>query len=494
MFGLLMPQSVKAAETPDITIKAEYAEHVAIPNVTFHLYSVATIDQTDNVVYQAPFDQLSLSTQPLSEENIQKTATTLADYVQAKNLVAAQTKQTNASGMLTFVLNDYQESGMIYLVLGENTTTKDNERLSFQPLLIQIPYQTNGNLHPILIPKPTKEQVKEKIDLSVLKVWKNDTTQTRPESITVGLYHEGKKEAEQVLNEENSWRHTFKDLTDDGKWQIIEETVPTGYTVAITESQKTLIITNTKTTTTPPSKTPPTTTSTTPRHLPQTGVLWWPVSVLSIMGGFLLVIGLIKRKTWLKVAIYLGLCSVSIAIGMTIYNLWDDYRAGQEVTLLNQQLHQQAKITATNQKEQPVWDQDMAMPSEKVENETIIGTLKIDKLNLELPILKEWSKDNSRLAPCRYTGSIYKNDLIIAGHNYLSHFAKLNKLTTGDHLSFQDMEGRTFEYEVSGIEMIAGSDVTAMQEGKWDLTLFTCNYDGTQRLTIRCNKVFEQGV
>ena len=486
--------ALAAEETPDITLKAEHGEHIAIPDVTFHLYTVASIAADGQLIFEAPFDNLKLDTQPLSEENIQSLSNTLSAYVKAQNIAASQTKATGPSGILTFSLTNYEEPGKVYLILGDNVTI-NQEKLSFQPLLVQIPYQTNGNLHPIIIPKPVKLPEQTTKDLSVVKVWKNDTEQTRPTSITVGLYKNGQKQAEQVLNDANSWRHTFTALTANDDWQIVEENVPSGYTVTINETTSTIVVTNTKTTPPTTTKTPPTTTitTTTGKHLPQTGVLWWPVAVLSIIGGFSLVIGILRRHTRLKLGIYLGLSLMSMAAGMTIYNIWDDNRAAQEVSKINQELKQKTAQKASSVTS-PVWDQDMSMPTQSVENERVIGTLRIDKLNLELPILRDWSPANSKIAPCRYEGSIYKNNLIIAGHNYLAHFAKLNRLTTGDAVSFEDMERRIFDYKVSSIEMIDGSDVSAMTSGKWDLTLFTCNYDGTQRLTIRCVKNFEQGV
>lgn len=485
--------SVLAAETPDITIKAEHGEHIAIPDVTFHLYPVASVATDGHLIYEAPFDNLNLTTQPLSEENIQSLSNTLSAYVKAQNISASQTKATGPSGVLTFSLTDYQEPGKIYLILGDSLITANQEKLSFQPLLVQIPYQTNGNLHPIIIPKPIKLPDETNKELSVVKVWKNDTEQVRPESITVGLYKNGKKQAEQILNEANSWRYTFTNLTGVDDWQIIEEKVPSGYTVAINETTSTIVITNTKSTPPTITKTPPTTTTTTTKHLPQTGVLWWPVTVLSIIGSFLLVIGIIRRKQRMKIGIYLGLSLLSMASGMTIYNVWDDHRAAQEVSKINAELKHEVAQKASSVTS-PVWDQDMSMPTKNVENEQVIGTLHIKKLALDLPILKDWSQANSKIAPCRYEGSIYKNNLIIAGHNYLAHFAKLNRLDIGDTLSFEDMEGRLFDYKVSSVEMIDGSDVSAMNAGKWDLTLFTCNYDGTQRLTIRCEKMFVQEV
>ena len=49
------------------------------------------------------------------------------------------------------------------------------------------------------------------------------------------------------------------------------------------------------------------------------------------------------------------------------------------------------------------------------------------------------------------------------------------------------MMGMTYTYTVSEIELVNGYDVEQMKQNDgWDLTLFTCNYSGRQRITLRC--------
>lgn len=75
---------------------------------------------------------------------------------------------------------------------------------------------------------------------------------------------------------------------------------------------------------------------------------------------------------------------------------------------------------------------------------------------------------------------------IIAGHNYRSHFSRLKTLDIGSKIWFIDVEGNRFEYKVSDIEIIKGTNVKQMEKGKWDMTLFTCTYGGQNRMALRC--------
>lgn len=119
------------------------------------------------------------------------------------------------------------------------------------------------------------------------------------------------------------------------------------------------------------------------------------------------------------------------------------------------------------------------------------GYISMPSLNLELPVMSSWSYPNLKKAPCRYSGAPETNDLIIAAHNYTSHFGKIRRLTAGDPVVFTDTLGRQFMYSVSFIEVIEGQDVEQMFSGQaeeWDLTLFTCTLGGKSRVTIRADR------
>ena len=128
----------------------------------------------------------------------------------------------------------------------------------------------------------------------------------------------------------------------------------------------------------------------------------------------------------------------------------------------------------------------MDMPVKQVNGINYIGYIEIPALNLELPIIAEETASNLKLAPCRYAGSAYQDNLVIAGHNYIQHFGYLNKLSYGDVIRIVDMDGNVFRYEVADLEVIPADGVADMLGGDWDLTLFTCNVSKSARITIRC--------
>ena len=134
----------------------------------------------------------------------------------------------------------------------------------------------------------------------------------------------------------------------------------------------------------------------------------------------------------------------------------------------------------------------MPMPVQVIDGEEYIGILQIPDLALELPIIGEWSYPRLRTAPCRYVGSACTHDLIIAAHNYASHFGGLASLAQGSEVIFTDMDGNRFIYAVSETEQLPGTAIEEMKSGDWDLTLFTCTIGGAARVTVRCELTAEE--
>ena len=129
------------------------------------------------------------------------------------------------------------------------------------------------------------------------------------------------------------------------------------------------------------------------------------------------------------------------------------------------------------------------MPAVEEDGGDYIGVLELPLLGLELPVMESWSYPDLRVAPCRYSGSAYQDDMVVAAHNYKSHFGCLKELRLGDEVRFTDMEGNVFRYAVADLETLGKYDVEKMTSGDWDLTLFTCTYGGKSRVTVRCQRM-----
>ncbi len=129
---------------------------------------------------------------------------------------------------------------------------------------------------------------------------------------------------------------------------------------------------------------------------------------------------------------------------------------------------------------------NVQMPVATVNGYDFIGTLEIASLQLKLPVMSEWASSKLRVSPCRYTGSVYEDNLIICAHNYKKHFGKIKTLKSGDAVSFTDMNGNLFRFKVVDIETVNPRIPEKITDGNWDLSLFTCTASGSSRVVVRC--------
>ena len=132
---------------------------------------------------------------------------------------------------------------------------------------------------------------------------------------------------------------------------------------------------------------------------------------------------------------------------------------------------------------------EMEMPVKEVDGREYVGTLELPTLDRTLPVLNGWDYELLQVAPCRYEGSAYTGNLIIMAHNYDSHFGRLKNLQIGDPVTFRDVEGNTFSYQVVSLETLNPTDTEEMEAGDWDLTRFTCTIGGKYRVTVRCSQI-----
>ena len=191
-----------------------------------------------------------------------------------------------------------------------------------------------------------------------------------------------------------------------------------------------------------------------------------------------------------KVLMLLGLLLLVGAAGLYGYNEWIDYRAGQEsdaaVSVLVDEIqnHEVAIVEVTGDQS----DEALIKVAE-LDGAYYMGVLSIPKLEKVLPIQSDWSEEKLKSTPCRYSGNLEEGELVIAGHNYKRHFTGLAQLTRGDSVVFTDLEGNQIFYEVREVYTVAATDIDGMVNSGYDLSLFTCNYGGQARVTVRCDRV-----
>lgn len=121
-----------------------------------------------------------------------------------------------------------------------------------------------------------------------------------------------------------------------------------------------------------------------------------------------------------------------------------------------------------------------------IKGQEYIGIVYIPILNnLALPVINECTESNLKISVCKYSGSIQQGNFVIAGHNYKSSFGKLSGLAVGNIAYFKDVNGIVYKYHCKAIENLSPKSVEEMTTGDWDMTLFTCTYNGANRVAYR---------
>ena len=206
------------------------------------------------------------------------------------------------------------------------------------------------------------------------------------------------------------------------------------------------------------------------------------------------------------------------ALLLFLYNGYEERRAGQQAELLVAELQ-----TMIAEQPQPVPEPEdhpvtmpqaeSAVPETEIEaeisepEETIpaempvvmldgydyIGWLSIPDLGLALPVMAEWDYERLKIAPCRHFGSSRTDDLVIAAHNYRTHFGSLASLSAGAEVVFTDMDGVENRYQLAEAPILLPPEaVDAVQNSGHDLVLYTCTPGNAQRVAAFCDRAAEE--
>lgn len=182
----------------------------------------------------------------------------------------------------------------------------------------------------------------------------------------------------------------------------------------------------------------------------------------------------------------LGIVLIVVALSLCAYNVYDSFRASwSSKKILDAYVAKQSSI---DQGEVPdyILNPDMDMPEVELEGLTCVGMIEIPALDIKLPVTSTFTYELMKVAPCRYYGTPYKKNMVIAAHNSWYHFGRLNALKAKNKVIFTDAAGNRFVYRVDAIEALRPNSVKDVTSGKWPLTLFTCTLDAQNRVVVRC--------
>lgn len=279
---------VYAKETGSIAV------NTPMEDMEVSLYRVGEFTEQGTFILTKPYQSYSVSLDHSSSEEWQATANTLAQYIERDGIHADVEGISSSNHTIAF---NNLTCGL-YLMIGSEKEVNDHgsvEVYTPQVSFIALPDVSTDDPYRITTVMKYEKNDYTQTSLHVLKVWKNDSDNTRPASIQVDLLQKNTDGNtivfdQQILSAENQWSYTWNDLSSRYTWNVVETTVPQGYTESSIKEGNTVVLTNTSTTPVIEEKPKPS------NQLPLTGQLQWPIPVLVIAGIMFLIIGKVCRK------------------------------------------------------------------------------------------------------------------------------------------------------------------------------------------------------
>lgn len=337
-------------ETADLTLDYHLTngtEVQALPETTFRLFKVADVDKNIRFTPTDAFKGYPVFTptadgavkiNELDADGWTSLANTLAGYVardtagETPVLTADATLKTGVAGAETTATAAGLPVGL-YLVIG-TPSSSGATTYTPAPFLAALPAWTgtDWNFAATATVKfttytaggPGPGPAPATLQRQVLKVWEDDGNEdARPASITVDLLRDGAVYDTVTLSAANNWRTTWRDLSADSQWQLVEREGGGNYQVSVSLEGVTFVVTNTYLEEIENPDTPLVDLPDGPEtpgdsgpggpedpsdvvdiedpdvplaSLPQTGQLWWPVPLLAAAGVVLFCIGLKRHQ------------------------------------------------------------------------------------------------------------------------------------------------------------------------------------------------------
>lgn len=326
--------TIDTSRTGSLTVTHHSAEDVAKENVTSHLYLVATIDENGQYTitddFKEYFEDQNFFNNGYDYDSWKSSVmyNGASDSDNLQNYIKTHDIKESASGTSDSEGKTYYKGlqlGAYYVLsdkLVEEEYTHAFANFIYPVPILELPENSANfvvNYSPAVMPKTETIKNDVLVHCSVLKRW-NDSgyENVRPSAVTFNIYCDGELMETVTLSAENNWYYEWQ-KAGPYTFFVEEVAIAEGYTSNIEVFQDGhdayYVCTNTYT---PPETPPETPEEPTPgipdlpevlgairdlpevlgaRRLPQTGLLWWPVPILVIVGVILIVRGIKKKNS-----------------------------------------------------------------------------------------------------------------------------------------------------------------------------------------------------
>ena len=202
--------------------------------------------------------------------------------------------------------------------------------------------------------------------------------------------------------------------------------------------------------------------------------------------------GFVIKEKFFNILIVLIIVALYIFDAMFLYSTFREKKRNEITNIIieeiDEQISKQDKPTTSSNSDEVSFE----MKYEE-QNYTVIGKIKIEKINIYQPIIKENTKDSYNVSAVKMSGpslNTYGN-VAIGGHNYMkgNFFIKLNQLVKNDVIEITDLTGNTIKYYVYDYGITSIDDASYLKQPLDEtikmITLVTCTKGGKERYYVK---------
>lgn len=200
------------------------------------------------------------------------------------------------------------------------------------------------------------------------------------------------------------------------------------------------------------------------------------------------IINKINKEKLFNVIILIIVIALYVFVGLYIYNTFRERKRNE---LSNEIIDKVDEQIEKNLKEEV--NQNEIKTTYNGISYTVLGKIRIRKINIYQPILKENTKDAYNASVVKMSGPDLNSNgnVAIGGHNFMkgNFFIKINRLVTNDVVEITDLSGKTVKYYVYEYKVTSDDDSSYLKQPDNSndkiVTLVTCTKGGKERYYVK---------
>lgn len=127
------------------------------------------------------------------------------------------------------------------------------------------------------------------------------------------------------------------------------------------------------------------------------------------------------------------------------------------------------------------------MPVLQVEGQDFVALVDFPAYGVTLPVGSVWKAQTIYSYPCRFSGSVYSDTLVIGGMDQPGQFDFFTRMDQGDKICVTDMIGREFSFIVDRIDRSGSAEADRLDTDAYALEIFVRDAYSMDYIILRCS-------